>query len=179
MRTNNIYCLLFLYDSFLLLLNGIQLHSIYPNIFYQNTGGQGVLAFPCLILYYCLCSLSLSFNGTVSEAVTVQVGHAETLLPLLTLLEMFKDDTPLSSTNFANQQNRIFRSGNIVPYTANLLVVLYQCPEGIRMGVRLNEKSLTLPGLTEPVPLYEDVKNRYRALLEGCDQETVCKMNNS
>ncbi|KAI2654318.1 Multiple inositol polyphosphate phosphatase 1 [Labeo rohita] len=121
----------------------------------------------------------INFNGTVSEAVTVQVGHAETLLPLLTLLEMFKDDTPLSSTNFANQQNRIFRSGNIVPYTANLLVVLYQCPEGIRMGVRLNEKSLTLPGLTEPVPLYEDVKNRYRALLEGCDQETVCKMNNS
>ncbi|KAL0169960.1 hypothetical protein M9458_034556, partial [Cirrhinus mrigala] len=104
------------------------------------------------------------FNGTVSEAVTVQVGHAETLLPLLTLLDMFKDDIPLSSTNFATQQNRIFRGGKITPYTANLLVVL--------MGVRLNEKSLTLPGLTDPVPMYEDVKNRYRALLAGCDQET-------
>uniref|UniRef100_A0A672KJS3 Multiple inositol polyphosphate phosphatase 1 n=1 Tax=Sinocyclocheilus grahami TaxID=75366 RepID=A0A672KJS3_SINGR len=112
-------------------------------------------------------------------AVTVQVGHAETLLPLLTLLDLFKDDIPLSSTNFATQHNRIFRSGKIVPYAANLLVVLYKCPEGIRMGVRLNEKSLTLPGLTDPVPMYEDVKKRYRALLEGCDQETVCKINNS
>uniref|UniRef100_A0A672K6Q5 Multiple inositol polyphosphate phosphatase 1 n=2 Tax=Sinocyclocheilus grahami TaxID=75366 RepID=A0A672K6Q5_SINGR len=121
----------------------------------------------------------INSDGVLSEAVTVQVGHAETLLPLLTLLDLFKDDIPLSSTNFATQKNRIFRSGNIVPYAANLLVVLYKCPEGIRMGARLNEKSLTLPGLADPVPMYEDVKKRYRALLEGCDQETVCKMNNS
>ncbi len=109
----------------------------------------------------------------------MQVGHAETLLPLLTLLDLFKDDIPLNSSNFATQHNRRFRSGKIVPYAANLLVVLYKCPEGIRMGVRLNEKSLTLPGLTDPVPMYEDVKKRYRDLLEGCDQETVCKINNT
>uniref|UniRef100_A0A671QDZ9 Multiple inositol polyphosphate phosphatase 1 n=1 Tax=Sinocyclocheilus anshuiensis TaxID=1608454 RepID=A0A671QDZ9_9TELE len=120
----------------------------------------------------------INSDGIVSEAVTVQVGHAETLLPLLTLLDLFKDDIPLSSTNFATQHNRIFRSGKIVPYAANLLVVLYKCPEGIRMGVRLNEKSLTLPGLTDPVPMYEDVKKRYRALLEGCDQETVLLLRN-
>ncbi|NP_001071025.1 multiple inositol polyphosphate phosphatase 1a [Danio rerio] len=115
----------------------------------------------------------------VTEAVTVQVGHAETLIPLLTLLDLFKDDVPLNSTNFNTQQNRVFRSGRITPYAANLLVVLYRCPEGIRIGVRLNEKSLTLPGLSEPVPMYEDVKERYSSLLGGCDQETVCKMNSS
>ncbi|XP_067223592.1 multiple inositol polyphosphate phosphatase 1a [Chanodichthys erythropterus] len=119
----------------------------------------------------------INSDGTVLQAVTVQVGHAETLIPLLTLLDLFKDDTPLKSTNFATQQNRTFRSGHIVPYAANLLVVLYKCPEGVRMGVRLNEKSLTLPGFADPVPMYEDVMKRYRALLDGCDQETVCKMN--
>ncbi|XP_052436550.1 multiple inositol polyphosphate phosphatase 1a [Carassius gibelio] len=124
-----------------------------------------------------VAEITKNSDAIVSEAVTVQVGHAETLLPLLTLLDLFKDDIPLSSTNFATQHNRIFRSGNIVPYAANLLVVLYKCPEGIRMGVRLNEKSLTLPGLTDPVPMYEDVKKRYSALLQGCDQETVCKIN--
>lgn len=109
----------------------------------------------------------------------MQVGHAETLIPLLTLLDLFKDDVPLNSTNFNTQQNRVFRSGHITPYAANLLVVLYRCPEGIRMGVRLNEKSLTLPGLSEPLPMYEDVKKRYSSLLGGCDQETVCKMKSS
>ncbi|XP_052009823.1 multiple inositol polyphosphate phosphatase 1a [Xyrauchen texanus] len=121
----------------------------------------------------------INSDGVVSEVVTVQVGHAETLIPLLTLLDLFKDDIPLNSTNFATQQNRIFRSGHIVPYAANLLVVLYQCPDGIRMGVRINEKPLTLPGLSDSVPLYEDVKKHYSALLGGCDQETVCKIKNS
>lgn len=123
--------------------------------------------------------VSSSSGDKVSEAVTVQIGHAETLIPLLTLLDMFKDDTRLKSTNFATQQNRTFRSSRFVPYTANLLVALYDCPDGIRMGVRLNEKPLTLPGLSESVPMYEDVKKRYSALLGGCDQETVCKINNS
>lgn len=132
-------------------------------------------------LFHRLDRIAAQFNsdGTVSEVVTVQVGHAETLIPLLTLLDLFKDGIPLKSTNFATQQNRTFRSSCFVPYTANLLVALYDCPDGIRMGVRLNEKPLTLPGLSESVPKYEDVKTRYRALLGGCDQETVCKINNS
>ncbi|XP_056624115.1 multiple inositol polyphosphate phosphatase 1a [Triplophysa dalaica] len=132
-------------------------------------------------LFFRLDRIVAQFNssGTVSEVVTVQVGHAETLIPLLTLLDMFKDDTPLKSTNFATQQNRTFRSSRFVPYAANLLVALYDCPDGIRMGVRLNEKPLTLPGLNESVPKYEDVKMHYIALLRGCDQETVCKINKS
>lgn len=119
----------------------------------------------------------INTKSSVSEAVMVQVGHAETLIPLLTLLDLFKDDTPLKSTNFATQQNRTFRSGHFVPYAANLLVVMYDCLDGIRMGVRLNEKSLTLPGLSDPVPLYKDVKKRYSALLSGCDQDIVCKIS--
>ncbi|TRY98730.1 hypothetical protein DNTS_034762 [Danionella cerebrum] len=121
----------------------------------------------------------INSEDSVSEAVTVQVGHAETLIPLLTLLDLFKDDVPLTSSNFAEQRNRVFRSGQIVPYAANLLVVLYKCPEGTRMSLRLNEKSLDVPGLADPVPMYEDVKKRYSTLLGGCDQESVCKVNNS
>ncbi|XP_026888375.2 multiple inositol polyphosphate phosphatase 1a [Electrophorus electricus] len=114
----------------------------------------------------------------VSEVVTVQVGHAETLLPLLTLLDLFKDPTRLMSSNFATQRNRAFRSGRIVPYAANLLVVLYSCTEGLRLQVRLNEQPLTLPDLSDPSPLYEDVRTRYAQLLQGCDQETVCRVDN-
>ncbi|XP_076835097.1 multiple inositol polyphosphate phosphatase 1a isoform X2 [Brachyhypopomus gauderio] len=113
----------------------------------------------------------------VAELVTVQVGHAETLLPLLTLLGLFKDSAPLTSSNFAAQHNRVFRTGQIVPYAANLLVVLYNCSEGLRLQVRLNEHPLTLPGLGDPSPLFEDVRRQYAQLLQGCDQETVCKLD--
>ncbi|XP_037397608.1 multiple inositol polyphosphate phosphatase 1-like [Pygocentrus nattereri] len=114
----------------------------------------------------------------VSEVVTVQIGHAETLLPLLTLLGLFKDNTSLTSINFPSQLGRAFRCGQIMPYTANLLVALYDCPDGVRLQVRVNEKPVTLPGLAGPSPLYEDVKKQYHQLLTGCDQDTVCQLNN-
>ncbi|XP_030642086.1 multiple inositol polyphosphate phosphatase 1a [Chanos chanos] len=113
----------------------------------------------------------------LSEVVTVQVGHAETLLPLLTLLGFFKDNEQLTATNFDKQDGRAFRTSHIMPYAANLLVTLYDCPEGFRLQFRLNEKPLTLPGIADPAPTYQAVREHYSILLSGCDQETVCKLS--
>uniref|UniRef100_UPI0037E90010 multiple inositol polyphosphate phosphatase 1-like n=1 Tax=Semicossyphus pulcher TaxID=241346 RepID=UPI0037E90010 len=114
----------------------------------------------------------------VSEAVTVQVGHADTLLPLLTLLGFFKDSDALTSTNYATQTQRSFRTSHMMPYAANLLLVLYDCGDSdLRLQPLLNEKPVTFPGLTEAsVPLYQDVRERYRELLQGCDFETECQL---
>ncbi|KAF1375649.1 hypothetical protein PFLUV_G00222380 [Perca fluviatilis] len=116
----------------------------------------------------------------VTEAVTVQVGHAETLLPLLTLLGFFKDSDALTSTNYATQTQRSFRTSHMLPYAANLLLVLYDCGGGdLRLQPLLNEKPVTFPGLTDQqasLPLYQDVKDHYRELLQGCDFETECQL---
>ncbi|XP_060788842.1 multiple inositol polyphosphate phosphatase 1-like [Neoarius graeffei] len=116
-------------------------------------------------------------GGHVSEVVMVQVGHAETLLPLLTLLDLFKDSVPLNSSNFASHRGRVFRTGLIVPYAANLLMALFDCPDGLRLQARLNEQPLTLPGLDDLSPLYQDVRKRYEKLLQGCNQDAVCMMD--
>lgn len=116
----------------------------------------------------------------VSEAVTVQVGHAETLLPLLTLLGFFRDSDPLTSTNYATQARRSFRTSRMLPYAANLLLALYDCGGGdLRLQPLLNEKPVAFPGLADnqtSMPLYEDVKARYRELLQGCDFESECQL---
>ncbi|XP_033468717.1 multiple inositol polyphosphate phosphatase 1-like [Epinephelus lanceolatus] len=116
----------------------------------------------------------------VTEAVTVQVGHADTLLPLLTLLGFFKDSDALSSTNYATQAQRSFRTSHMLPYAANLLMVLYDCGGGdLRLQPLLNEKPVTFPGLTGQqgsMPLYQDVRDHYRELLQGCDFETECQL---
>lgn len=116
----------------------------------------------------------------VTEAVTVQVGHAETLLPLLTLLGFFKDSDALSSTNYATQAQRSFRTSHMLPYAANLLMVLYDCGGGdLRLQPLLNEKPVTFPGLTGQqgsMPLYQDVRDHYSELLQGCDFETECRL---
>ncbi|CAB1445677.1 unnamed protein product [Pleuronectes platessa] len=116
----------------------------------------------------------------VTEAVTVQVGHAETLLPLITLLGFFKDSEALTSTNYATQTQRSFRTSQMLPYAANLLLVLYDCGGGdLRLQPLLNEKPVIFPGLAEQqasMPLYQDVKGHYRELLQGCDFEAECQL---
>lgn len=115
----------------------------------------------------------------VTEAVTVQIGHADTILPLLTLLGFFKDSNTLTATNYAEQMHRSFRTSQMMPYAANFVLVLYDCgSDGLRLQLLLNEKPVTFPGLsgqTASLPRFEEVKEHYRELLQGCDFEAECK----
>ncbi|CAN9499728.1 unnamed protein product [Ophioblennius macclurei] len=116
----------------------------------------------------------------VTEAATIQVGHAETLLPLITLLGFFKDSATLTSSNYATQAQRSFRTSRMLPYAANLLFVLYDCGAGdVRLQPLLNEQPVTFPGLNAPqasMPRYQDVREHYKDLLQGCDFETECEL---
>ncbi|XP_010862990.2 multiple inositol polyphosphate phosphatase 1b [Esox lucius] len=114
--------------------------------------------------------------GQVSEAVTIQVGHAETLLPLLALMGFFRDETPLTADNFDLQRGRTFRTSRIVPYAANLVFVLYDCSEGLRLQFLLNETPLKFPGIHHQAPLYGTVRETYRELLHGCNFEKECEL---
>lgn len=121
-----------------------------------------------------------SSGQQVTEAVTVQVGHAETLLPLLTLLGFFKDTVALKSSNYASQTQRSFRTSLMLPYAANFVLALYDCGGGdVRLQPLLNEKPVTFPGLADQhMPRYRDVRKHYGDLLSGCDFETECQLFN-
>ncbi|XP_037320205.2 multiple inositol polyphosphate phosphatase 1-like isoform X2 [Pungitius pungitius] len=110
------------------------------------------------------------------EPASILIGHAETLLPLLSLLGLYMDQTPPTADNYHAQHGRSFRSGLIVPYAANLLFVLYDCQRGPRLQLLVNESPVRFPGLeTEDAPLYRDVRAAYRHLLDGCDSQRECE----
>ncbi|XP_039991609.1 multiple inositol polyphosphate phosphatase 1b [Xiphias gladius] len=110
------------------------------------------------------------------EPASILVGHAETLLPLLSLLGLYKDRTPPSADNYRSQHGRSFRTSRIVPYAANLLFVLYDCQRGPRLQLLINESPARFPGLeAEDAPLYRDVRATYRHLLDGCDFHRECE----
>ncbi|XP_030190285.1 multiple inositol polyphosphate phosphatase 1 isoform X1 [Lynx canadensis] len=124
----------------------------------------------------------------VSSPVVLQFGHAETLLPLLSLMGYFKDKEPLTAYNYKEQMHRKFRSGHIVPYASNLMFVLYHCKnaktpkEEFRVQMLLNEKVLPLAHSQETASLYEDLKEHYRDLLQSCRASDECelpKVNNT
>ncbi|XP_066098425.1 multiple inositol polyphosphate phosphatase 1 isoform X1 [Saccopteryx bilineata] len=118
----------------------------------------------------------------VSSPVILQFGHAETLLPLLSLMGYFKDKEPLTAYNYKEQMHRKFRSGHIVPYASNLLFVLYHCKNAktskdeFRVQMLLNEKVLPLAYSQETVSLYDDLKNHYKDILQSCHASEECKL---
>ncbi|NWU03907.1 MINP1 phosphatase, partial [Urocynchramus pylzowi] len=118
----------------------------------------------------------------ISSPLIVQVGHAETLQPLLALMGYFKDHEPLLASNYARQAQRKFRSGRIVPYAANLAFVLYHCEhvnasqEEYRVQLLLNEKLLSFQHSNETTSTYTDLKDYYRDLLENCHFKEECEL---
>ncbi|OCT69844.1 multiple inositol polyphosphate phosphatase 1 [Xenopus laevis] len=116
----------------------------------------------------------------VSIPVVMQFGHAETLLPLLALMGLFKDETPLTAENFISQTERKFRSGHIVPYASNLAFVLYRCDmaetqrEKYQVQLLLNEQLLHFPHSHSSLCLFEEMKEQYGHLLDGCAISTEC-----
>ncbi|XP_051679277.2 multiple inositol polyphosphate phosphatase 1 isoform X1 [Oryctolagus cuniculus] len=123
-----------------------------------------------------------SKSQPISSPVILQFGHAETLLPLLSLMGYFKDKEPLTAYNYKEQMHRKFRSGHIVPYASNLIFVLYHCEnaktpkEQFQVQMLLNEKVLPLAHSQETVSLYEDLKNYYKDILQGCQNSEECEL---
>ncbi|XP_017589276.1 PREDICTED: multiple inositol polyphosphate phosphatase 1 [Corvus brachyrhynchos] len=118
----------------------------------------------------------------ISSPLIVQVGHAETLQPLLALMGYFKDDEPLLANNYAWHTQRKFRSGRIVPYAANLVFVLYHCDhvnasqEEYQVQLLLNEKLLSFHHSNETISTYADLKDYYKDILENCHFKEECEL---
>ncbi|XP_071419978.1 multiple inositol polyphosphate phosphatase 1 [Pithys albifrons albifrons] len=118
----------------------------------------------------------------ISSPLIVQVGHAETLQPLLALMGFFKDEEPLMANNFARQEHRKFRSGRIVPYAANLVLVLYHCDhvnasrEEYQVQMLLNERPMVFHHSNETISTYADLKDYYRDILENCHFKEECEL---
>ncbi|NWX89377.1 MINP1 phosphatase, partial [Nothoprocta ornata] len=121
----------------------------------------------------------------ISSPVIVQIGHAETLQPLLALMGFFKDEEPLRANNYARQAQRKFRSGRIVPYAANLVFVLYHCDhaktsrEEYQLQMLLNEQLLPFHHSNQTLALYADLKDYYRDILQNCRFEEECELPRS
>lgn len=119
-------------------------------------------------------------SQSASPAVVLQFGHAETLQPLLSLMGFFQDEKPLRADNFAEQKNRKFRSGQIVPYAANVVFVLYRCDDQqertYKVQMLLNEKVLPFHHSGDMYALYPDLRKYYYDILHSCNFKQECEL---
>ncbi|XP_032825031.1 multiple inositol polyphosphate phosphatase 1-like [Petromyzon marinus] len=130
----------------------------------------------------------------VSTPAVLRFGHAETLIPLLTLLGFFKDKADLLYDNYSSMHDRNFRTSTFCPYASNLVFVLSQC-EGLGSCERdeetncanegedstfyiqlyLNEIPLHLDACGATICPYHKFKNYYVNILTQFQFKSECE----
>ncbi|ESO02269.1 hypothetical protein HELRODRAFT_161517 [Helobdella robusta] len=109
-------------------------------------------------------------------------AHAETLLPVMCLMGLFKDDEPLRHDNYERMRTRLFRTSFICSFAANIMIVLYDCNKIYKVQVLHNEKAIRLPPPLQPddklLYSYSDFKNHYKDVLNRKFND-VCRLEES
>ena len=131
------------------------------------------------------CVLYFIFRGDVA---TFYFGHAETLAPLYAALGLFNDSTSLLSTNYEQMKNRKFKSSQILPFSANIALILYDCNNGVGsqssepssekfvLRVYVNEQPQMIPACGDYVCRYIDVRDSYEHHVDHCDFQSSCSL---
>ncbi|CAH1785086.1 unnamed protein product [Owenia fusiformis] len=139
--------------------------------------------------------LSSIFNGFDEAIQAIQTGnrytkavfrfgHAETIMPFLCLLGLFKDPLPLSAENFAQHNNRQFRTSLMAPMAANIGLNLYRCQcngqenvEDYMVELVVNEQKLRFPGCEDYLCPYSFIKDLYKKIQSNCNFDEMCELD--
>ena len=108
-------------------------------------------------------------------------SHAETIIPLMCLMGLFKDTEPLLANNYEQQKNRLFKTSNMAPFSGNIAVVLFSCNSHVEetksyyAQVLANEIPVALPccSAKELCPL-DEFRACFENITKYCDFSKVC-----
>lgn len=122
-----------------------------------------------------LASILSNFDSLVDETIMrsgepevahFMFGHAETLVPLLSLVGLFNEgiewrhDTPKDVWLARN-----FKSRDVTPFSANFGLLLYRCDDEYYVRALHNEIQVHIPGCDAPLCPYQDFKNLFSDII--------------
>ena len=123
---------------------------------------------------------SLKTSDAYTKAI-FHFSHAETIIPLVCLMGLFKDNEALLANNYQKQKDRQFRTANFAPFSGNIAFVLFSCKSDTKKSgmfyvqVLVNEMPIALPccDAKRLCPL-----NQFRAcfghISKQCDLHSIC-----
>ena len=108
-----------------------------------------------------------------------QFGHLPTVVDFFSGLGLFKDDLPITADNYELLKHRNFNTAKIGTFSTHLVFILYECggTSNSDYAVRLlvNGEPENIPGFNSDVSKYQDVRQHYRHLVEGCNRDKLCQ----
>ncbi|KAF2077539.1 hypothetical protein CYY_001157 [Polysphondylium violaceum] len=98
---------------------------------------------------------------------TLRFAHHETIIPLLSLLGLYKDENPLlANSSSLERESRLFRTSIISPYATNLGFYLYDCGKNeFKIRLEHNEIPILIPGCNDILCEYSIFKKMFQDVL--------------
>eukprot|EP00794_Sanderia_malayensis_P000273 gene274-897_t len=129
------------------------------------------------------CELVKDIIDTLSDNLKLGVfrfAHSSTLLPLFTEMGFVNKTEPLRADNFMQMKHRVFRSGAIAPFAANIAFVKYNCngnPVTSYVKIFINEKPASMKFCKDPyLCTITELKARFKNIANSCNLSEMCKV---
>ncbi|CAD5115955.1 DgyrCDS4885 [Dimorphilus gyrociliatus] len=115
------------------------------------------------------------------EQLHFQFGHAETLMPIIAALGLFRDSTPLRADEFKKNIDRKLRVSKIAPFSTNLAFVLYHCKdenkEDYKLQLLFKERPIPFPACESEILCdLEKVLKYYHWIMNECHRNSMCEI---
>lgn len=134
--------------------------------------------------YHMACPLLSDMFSRVDDALArqtdlkafIRFGHAETVVPLITLLGLFNSTFPFAATaSYEALRDRDWRSSYITPFSANVFFVFYRCGDDSPVvKLLVNEKEYRFPGCDELYCPVDKVRHLLDQHLTQCNFHGLC-----
>jgi len=133
----------------------------------------------CLLMSEIVDLFDQKLSGS-SLSAKLRFAHAETVIPLITMLGLFKEDPNVMRWDAPQEQidNRKFRSSLFSPFAGNVAFVLSNCSHGPTVQVLSNELPLIIPGCPSIECPYSTFKSLFAQYLQ-CDYKSLCQFPGS
>jgi len=135
----------------------------------------------CTVIRNLISNTETVINSATSDAhaTDMRFAHAETLMPVLSLLGFFTDPN-VDERNISAwlNPNRLWNSGTVAPMTSNLQFILYQCPAVADNDV-LSSANIHVNGTAAVyrVAMMHNEKLMQAPSNLGCDNRQYCDWN--
>lgn len=117
---------------------------------------------------------ALICGNDVNMVAKYRFAHAETVMPFVSLLGLYKDPSPLMADwSPQKQAARLWKSSSISPYAANVVLTLYNCGDSYSVKALVNEIEVVLPGCPSVLCPYSTFKTVYGSSI-SCPFVSMC-----
>jgi len=175
-NTRDRFCSLFSQEDF-------ESIELYYDIGAYHTMGYGwdlSYQIACPLVSDIIGKMERKINGSDNSKAFLRFAHAETIVPLLARMGLFKDPFQISwNTDSQLLKDRKWKTSHFATFASNVAFALYRCPTDYKVEVSINEGQIAFEKCNNEIFCsFSQFRNMFD-FIHKCDFDNICDIHNS